>query len=108
MTPDQIIATVMALLAAEPADKAFPVIAGGGAVAAYPVTIEACPRPLPAAEVEGKTVICGRVDVPEDHDSPEGPRIKLSFAVLKAHTESPAPDPLVYLHGGPGGGAVRD
>lgn len=108
MTPDQIIATVMALLAAEPADKAFPIIAAGGALAEYPVTIEACPRPLPAAEVEGKTVICGRVDVPEDHDNPQGPRIKLSFAVLKAHTQSPAPDPLIYLHGGPGGGAVRD
>lgn len=108
MTPDQIIATVLALLAAEPTEKAFPVIAAGGANAAYPVTVEACPRPLPAAEVEGKTVICGRVDVPEDHDAPNGPRIKLSFAVLKAHTQSPAPDPLIYLHGGPGGGAVRD
>jgi pimeloyl-ACP methyl ester carboxylesterase len=108
MTPDQIIATVMALLTAEPAAPSFPVIAGGGAVAEYPVSIEACPRPLPAAEVEGKTVICGRVDVPENHAAPDGPRIALSFAVLKAHTESPAPDPLVYLHGGPGGGAVRD
>lgn len=108
MTPEQIIATVMALLAAEPADKAFPTIAAGGAAAEYPVTIEACPRPLPAAEVEGKTVICGRVDVPEDHDASGGPRIKLSFAVLKARTQSPAPDPLIYLHGGPGGGAVRD
>jgi pimeloyl-ACP methyl ester carboxylesterase len=70
--------------------------------------IEACPRPLPAAEVEGRTVICGRVDVPESHDTPDGPRISLAFAVLKARTESPAPDPLIYLHGGPGGGAVRD
>lgn len=108
MTPDKIIATVLALLAAEPAKTSFPVIAAGGAKAEYPLTIEACPRPLPAGEVEGKTVICGRVDVPEDHDAPNGPRIKLSFAVLKAHTESPASDPLVYLHGGPGGGAVRD
>jgi pimeloyl-ACP methyl ester carboxylesterase len=108
VTPDQIIAVVMALLSAEPAEKSFPVIASGGAVAQYPVTIEACPRPLPATEVEGKTVVCGRVDVPESHDNPDGPRIKLSFAVLKAHTESPAPDPLIYLHGGPGGGAVRD
>lgn len=108
MTPDQIIATVLALLTAEPTATSFPVIAAGGAKAEYPVVLEACPRPLPAAEVEGKTVICGRVDVPENHDNPEGPRIALSFAVLKAHTQSPAPDPLVYLHGGPGGGAVRD
>jgi pimeloyl-ACP methyl ester carboxylesterase len=28
--------------------------------------------------------------------------------VLKARTQSPAPDPVVYLHGGPGGGAVKD
>jgi pimeloyl-ACP methyl ester carboxylesterase len=108
MTPDQIIATVIALLAGEPADKAFPIIAAGGAMAEYPVTIEACPRPLPAAEIEGTTVICGRVDVPENHDNPGGPRLRLGFAVLKAHTQSPAPDPLIYLHGGPGGGAVRD
>ncbi len=108
MTPDQIIATVMALLTAEPVEKSFPVIAAGGAKVEYPVSIEACPRPLPAAEAEGKTVICGRVDVPEDHAKPDGPRIKLSFAILKARTQSPAPDPLIYLHGGPGGGAVRD
>lgn len=108
MNADQVIATVLGLLASEPADKAFPVIAAGGAVSATPVTIEACPRPLPAAEVEGKTVICGRVEVPENHDKPDGPHISLSFAVLKARTQSPAPDPLVYLHGGPGGGAVRD
>jgi pimeloyl-ACP methyl ester carboxylesterase len=108
MTADQIIATILGLLSAGPADLHFPVIAAGGARAEFPVSIEACPRPLPAAEVEGRTVICGRVDVPENHDMPDGPRISLSFAVLKAHTQSPAPDPLVYLHGGPGGGAVRD
>lgn len=108
MNTEQIIATILGLLSAEPADKAFPIIASGGAVAAFPVTIEACPRPLPATEVEGQTVICGRVDVPENHDTPEGTRISLAFAVLKARTLSPAPDPLVYLHGGPGGGAVRD
>ena len=108
MTADQIVAAVVALLSAASPDKAFPVIAAGGANPLFPVTIEACPRPLPAAEIEGKTVICGRVNVPENHDKPDGPRIGLSFAVLKAHTQSPVPDPLVYLHGGPGGGAVRD
>ena len=108
MTADQIIATVLGLLSAEPAAGPFPVIAGGGALAGFPVTVEACPRPLPATEIEGRTVICGRVDLPENHDQPDGQRIALGFAILKAHTQSPAPDPLVYLHGGPGGGAVRD
>lgn len=108
MTAEQIIATVMSLLSVAPTDQAFPVIAAGGASADYPLAIEACPRPLPATEVEGKTVICGRVEVPENHDKADGARISLAFAILKARTESPAPDPLVYLHGGPGGGAVRD
>jgi len=106
MTPDQIIATVMALLSAAP--QAAPSLPLPGADPRYPVTIDACPRPLPAGEVEGKTVICGHVSVPENHAKPEGKRISLAFGVLRARSLSPAPDPLVYLHGGPGGGAVKD
>jgi pimeloyl-ACP methyl ester carboxylesterase len=108
MTPDQIVAAVMALVSGTTDPSAFSTIRGGGADARYPVTVEACPRPLPAGEVEGKTVICGRVEVPEVHGNDESRRIELAFAVLKARTQSPAPDPVVYLHGGPGGGAVRD
>jgi pimeloyl-ACP methyl ester carboxylesterase len=108
MTPDQIVAAVMALVSgtADPSD--FATLRSGGADDRYPVTVEACPRPLPAGEIEGKTVICGRVEVPEVHGNAESRRIALAFAVLKARTQSPAPDPVVYLHGGPGGGAVRD
>ncbi len=28
-----------------------------------------CPRPLPAHEIEGKTVFCSTLHVPEDHTS---------------------------------------
>jgi pimeloyl-ACP methyl ester carboxylesterase len=108
MTPDQIVAAVMALVSGTADPAAFATIRDGGADPRYPVTVEACPRPLPAGEVEGTTVICGRVEVPEVHGNAESRRIELAFAVLKARTQSPAPDPLVYLHGGPGGGAVRD
>lgn len=108
MTPEQIIAVVTALLSAEPDPAAFQVIRDGGADARFPVTIEACPaNAVPPSEVEGSTVICGRVNVPEDHDKPDGTRIDLAFAVLKARTQSPVPDPVIYLHGGPGGGAVK-
>jgi pimeloyl-ACP methyl ester carboxylesterase len=108
MTPDQIVAAVMALVAGttDPAD--FATIRAGGADARYPVSVEACPRPLPAGEVEGQTVICGRFEVPEDHTKEDSRRIQLAFAVLKARTQSPAPDPVVYLHGGPGSGTVKD
>jgi pimeloyl-ACP methyl ester carboxylesterase len=108
MTPDQIIAVVTALLATEPDPAAFSTIRAGGADPRYPVTVEACPpNAVPPTEVEGGTVICGRVNVPEDHGDPDGPRIDLAFAVLKARTQSPVPDPVIYLHGGPGGGAVQ-
>ena len=108
MTPDQIVAAVMALVAGTTNPTDFATIRAGGADARYPVTVEACPRPLPSGEIEGQTVICGRVEVPEVHGKDDSRRIELAFAVLKARTQSPAHDPVVYLHGGPGGGAVKD
>jgi len=108
MTPDQIVAAVMALVAGTTNPTDFATIRAGGADARYPVTVEACPRPLPSGEIEGQTVICGRVEVPEVHGNDDSRRIQLAFAVLKARTQSPAHDPVVYLHGGPGGGAVKD
>jgi pimeloyl-ACP methyl ester carboxylesterase len=108
MTPDQIVAAVLALVSGTADPSAFATIRAGGGDPRYPVTVEACPRPLPAGEVEGQTVICGRVEVPEVHGNDESRRIALAFAVLKARTQSPAPDPVVYLHGGPGSGTVKD
>jgi pimeloyl-ACP methyl ester carboxylesterase len=107
MTYEQIIAVIAGLLAG-PDGTAFETLAAGGYDPTYPVVIEACPRPLAALDIEGETVICGRVNVPENHDAPEGNRIDLAFAVLKARSEAPAPDALIYLHGGPGGRAVPD
>ncbi len=108
MTPDQILATVMALLAAEPDPAAFPAVTAGGADARYPVTVAPCPRPLAPGEIEGRTVICGTVDVPERHAAPDGRRISLAFGVYKSRSLAPAEDPVIYLHGGPGGGAVAE
>jgi pimeloyl-ACP methyl ester carboxylesterase len=108
MTPDQILATVMALLAAEPDPAAFPAITAGGADPTYPVAVAPCPRPLAPGEIEGRTVICGTVDVPERHADPDGRRIALAFGLYKSRSLAPAEDPVIYLHGGPGGGAVAE
>jgi pimeloyl-ACP methyl ester carboxylesterase len=108
MTPDQIVAIVLALTSPQPAEPLFPVIAAGGAVPRYAVTVAPCPGPLAPDEVEGHTVVCGTVNLPEDHAKPGGRRIDLTFMVLKARSLSPSPDPVVYLHGGPGSGIVRD
>lgn len=72
------------------------------------VSIQPCPRALPVYEVEGKTVICGTVRVPEDRSKPDGKKIDIQYVVLKAESPFPEPDPVVYLEGGPGGSAVKD
>ena len=66
-----------------------------------------CPFPLPSDVKQGEDVLCGFVTVPEDHSNPAGPTIRLSVIVVKDDSEEHHPDPLMILHGGPGGGVVR-
>ena len=54
------------------------------------------------AEVEGETYSCGVVPVPENYDEPDGRSIELFYLKLHSTSQSPAPDPVVYLAGGPG------
>lgn len=107
MSPDQIIATLIALMS-HATEPAFDPLKAGGHDDRYPVSIEACPRPLGPLEVEGQTVICGRIAMPEDHDTAGGKTLPLAFALLKSRSAAPAPDPVIYLHGGPGGHSVQD
>jgi len=46
-------------------------------------------------------VHCGSIDVPLDRADPGGPRIPISFFVLR-HTAEPAAEPIFALPGGPG------
>ena len=71
------------------------------------VTVEDCPRPLPVNEIEGQTIVCGLVSVPEQREKPDGKRISLAYAILRSSSQFPEPDPVVYLEGGPGGSAMR-
>jgi pimeloyl-ACP methyl ester carboxylesterase len=52
------------------------------------------------------TVTCSFLEVPEDRADPDGPTVKLAVAVLESTSPAPAPEPIVYLHGGPGGDAA--
>jgi len=61
-----------------------------------------CPFPLYVAQVDGKTVDCGAVVVPEDHANPAGPTIRLAVARFRSIAAVPNPVPTVYLAGGPG------
>lgn len=48
-------------------------------------------------------VTCGHVVVPEDRSDPDGRQVRLAVARLAARS-TPTRAPLLYLHGGPGGG----
>ncbi len=83
----------------------------GGAPVRHAPTTTGVPRFVPggcvytfaATVVEGRTVHCGTVIVPESHAHPtNGKTIALPVAVYRALTPHPAPEPIVFLTGGPG------
>ena len=59
-------------------------------------------------EVEGKTMECGIVTVPENYDKPDGRQIELLYLRLFSSSKSPAADPLIYLSGGPGNSGTHE
>jgi pimeloyl-ACP methyl ester carboxylesterase len=61
-----------------------------------------CPMALPASEVEGQTVTCGQISVPEDWENAAGKQIAITYALLHSKSQSPFPDPVIYFSGGPG------
>ncbi|MCU0270376.1 MAG: alpha/beta hydrolase [Acidimicrobiales bacterium] len=48
---------------------------------------------------------CGTLTVPADRTDPEGGEVVLPVAVVRATQPDPEPDPIVFLHGGPGSSA---
>ena len=65
-------------------------------------------RSLTGCELPGldRPARCGSFEVAEDPRKPAGRRIALRFAVLPARGGAPLPEPVVYLAGGPGLGAL--
>ena len=63
----------------------------------------ACPEGVFPAD---RDVDCGFIRVPEDRTRPNGTRINVAAAVVHATAARPAPDPIVFLAGGPSFGAI--
>ncbi|MGQ9549806.1 MAG: alpha/beta fold hydrolase [Roseiflexus sp.] len=61
---------------------------------------------LPSGAEEGRDLECGWLQVPERHERPEGPVIRLAVAIIKSRAADRKPDPLVMLQGGPGGSTI--
>jgi pimeloyl-ACP methyl ester carboxylesterase len=60
-------------------------------------------------EVEIDIVVdCGVVLVPESRTGLSDATIELAVAILRTPAPDPAPDPVVYLSGGPGGAALAE
>jgi pimeloyl-ACP methyl ester carboxylesterase len=53
-----------------------------------------------------REVLCGKYEVFEDRAAATGRKIALNIVLLPALSAKPAPDPLFYLAGGPGGAAT--
>lgn len=54
-----------------------------------------------------RAVDCGYIVVPEDRSQPHGRQITVAAAVVHATVPHPAPDPIVFVEGGPSVGALR-
>ncbi len=60
------------------------------------------PTPCPVNFIYTGDVECGVVVIPQDRSNPEERTLRLAVAVFKARSQTPAPDPLIFLDGGPG------
>ncbi len=77
---------------------------------AYPQSTKSRSQILTSCEVPGipGKAQCGRYEVFEDRASGKGRKISLKILVLPATGSDRAPDPVVYIAGGPGSSSVED
>lgn len=61
--------------------------------------LDRCPYATP----RGFQTDCGYLSVPEDRSDPNSRLIRVAFARVHSASDTPAPDPLIHLVGGPGG-----
>ncbi|MFD4240426.1 alpha/beta fold hydrolase [Streptomyces sp. NPDC058525] len=66
-----------------------------------------CPKtPEPIEALDGAR--CGTLTVPENRAEPGSRTIRLGVAIVPAVSDTPKPDPIVWLAGGPGDDAVGE
>ena len=66
------------------------------------------PLQVKSCTVQGVLARCGTLAVPEDRLTGHGRQIKIRFVVIPASGPRRAPDPVVYLAGGPGDSAISE
>jgi pimeloyl-ACP methyl ester carboxylesterase len=81
----------------------------GNQAAAAPATLAhfepgACPFRVP----RDLRIDCGALVVPESRADLRGGVVRLAVAIVRARSPNPAPDPVLYLSGGPGSPALSN
>ncbi len=66
----------------------------------------ACPFDPDMFAQDTRAVMCGYLRVPEDRRQADSPLIELAVAIIPSLSAEPAPDPIIYLAGGPGNSAL--
>lgn len=67
------------------------------------------PGPCPIVlDAPGLELECGVLAVPETRGSDSTRRVALPVVRVRAGSTRPLPDPVIYLHGGPGGGVMDE
>lgn len=61
-----------------------------------------CAFRLPTGQIEGRTVECGYLSVPETRMDPNSRTVRLAVAIFHPPGGAAQPDPILYLEGGPG------
>jgi pimeloyl-ACP methyl ester carboxylesterase len=105
VTNDKIIITLAALLICGAAPIVAPVKGARPIEDARPGPPRLSLQPCSLPGIDGD-VRCGTYEVFEDRRANSGRTIKLRVVVLKALGKTPAPDPIFFLHGGPGAAAT--
>lgn len=53
-------------------------------------------------------LVCGSVQVPENHGRPEGRQISIAYVIVKSEDRGTSEYPMIHFTGGPGGQALRN
>lgn len=65
------------------------------------------PCPFPAAKnIDTARIKCGYLTAPENRDHFSQNTIRVPVSIIKSKSSTPHSDPVVFLHGGPGGGSL--
>lgn len=83
--------------------RILPIVLAGALSA--PASAEPC-RIDPGAGLPSYEARCQQIQVPVDHQRPDGEQLTLMLAIIPADEPQPLPDPMVVIPGGPGQSAT--